>query len=83
MIVQLYATSEYSAREFDSPWPSPGCSLPQIVFYGLYTMFAQVLNARGHFGSLMFAPIVNNVVVIGAAIVPAGRRRHRGRLQHH
>ncbi len=67
-IVQLYATSEYSAREFDLALAFARLCLPQIVFYGLYTMFAQVLNARGHFGSPMFAPIVNNVVVIGAAI---------------
>jgi putative peptidoglycan lipid II flippase len=67
-IVRLYATSEYSAREFDLALAFARLCLPQIVFYGLYTMFAQVLNARGHFGSPMFAPIVNNLVVIGAAI---------------
>lgn len=42
--------------------------LPQILFYGLYTMFSQVLNARLHFGAPMFAPIVNNVVMITTAI---------------
>jgi putative peptidoglycan lipid II flippase len=67
-IVHLYATSEYSAREFDLAVAFARLCLPQIVFYGLYTMFSQVLNARGHFGSPMFAPIVNNIVVIGASI---------------
>ena len=67
-IVHLYATSEYSAREFDLALAFARLCLPQIVFYGLYTMFSQVLNARGHFGSPMFAPIVNNIVVIAAAI---------------
>lgn len=67
-IVGLYATSEYSAQEFNLAVAFARLCLPQIVFYGLYTMFSQVLNARGHFGSPMFAPIVNNVVVIGAAI---------------
>ena len=38
--------------------------LPQIFFYGLYTMLGQVLNARGSFGPMMWAPIVNNVVAI-------------------
>nr|MCU0295572.1 hypothetical protein [Candidatus Nanopelagicales bacterium] len=61
-------TSEYSAREFDLAVAFARLCLPQIVFYGLYTMFSQVLNARGHFGSPMFAPIVNNIVVIGAAV---------------
>ena len=38
--------------------------LPQIFFYGAYTMLGQVLNARGSFGPMMWAPIVNNVVAI-------------------
>ncbi len=67
-IVHLYATSEYSAREFDLAVAFARLCLPQIIFYGLYTMFSQVLNARGRFGSPMFAPIVNNIVVIGAAV---------------
>lgn len=67
-IVHLYATSEYSPREFDLAVAFARLCLPQIVFYGLYTMFSQVLNARGHFGSPMFAPIVNNLVVIAASI---------------
>jgi putative peptidoglycan lipid II flippase len=65
-IVHLYATGEYSAREFDLAVAFARLCLPQIIFYGLYTMFSQILNTRGHFGAPMFAPIVNNVVVIGA-----------------
>jgi putative peptidoglycan lipid II flippase len=38
--------------------------LPQIFFYGLYTMLGQVLTARGSFGPMMWAPIVNNLVAI-------------------
>ena len=67
-IVHLYATNEYSAREFELADAFARLCLPQIVFYGLYTMFSQVLNARGHFGSPMFAPIVNNIVVIFACL---------------
>jgi len=65
-IVHLYATSQYSAREFGLAVAFARLCLPQILFYGLYTMFSQILNARGHFGSPMFAPIVNNIVVIFA-----------------
>ncbi|MFG2720921.1 murein biosynthesis integral membrane protein MurJ [Streptomyces sp. NPDC048416] len=39
--------------------------LPQILFYGLFTLFGQVLNARGRFGAMMWTPVLNNVVVIG------------------
>ncbi|QRZ61569.1 murein biosynthesis integral membrane protein MurJ [Rothia sp. ZJ932] len=37
---------------------------PQILFYGIYTIIGQVLNARGAFGWFMWAPVVNNVVAI-------------------
>lgn len=38
--------------------------LPQVFFYGLYTVLSQVLNARGLYGAPMWAPAVNNVVSI-------------------
>lgn len=43
--------------------------LPQIFFYGAYTMVGQVLNARGSFGPMMWAPIVNNVVAISVGLL--------------
>jgi len=36
--------------------------LPQVFFYGMFTLVGQVLNARGTFGPMMWAPIANNVV---------------------
>jgi len=39
--------------------------LPQIFFYGLYVVLGQILNARGRFGPMMWAPLLNNVVSIG------------------
>lgn len=39
--------------------------LPQILFYGLFTLLGQVLNARGRFGAMMWTPILNNLVIIG------------------
>ncbi|MGV8966243.1 MAG: murein biosynthesis integral membrane protein MurJ [Cellulomonas sp.] len=38
--------------------------LPQVLFYGVYTLIGQVLNARGSFGPLMWAPVVNNLVAM-------------------
>lgn len=38
--------------------------LPQIFFLGLFTLLGQVLNARGKFGPMMWAPVLNNLVVI-------------------
>ncbi len=38
--------------------------IPQLFFYGLYTLFGQVLNAREKFGPFMWAPVLNNIVSI-------------------
>jgi putative peptidoglycan lipid II flippase len=38
--------------------------LPQIFFYGLYTILGQVLNANGRFAGFMWAPVLANVVAI-------------------
>ncbi|MFF9352019.1 murein biosynthesis integral membrane protein MurJ [Streptomyces sp. NPDC014734] len=39
--------------------------LPQILFYGLFTLLGQVLNARDRFGAMMWTPVLNNLVIIG------------------
>ncbi|PZR53221.1 murein biosynthesis protein MurJ [Xylanimonas oleitrophica] len=36
--------------------------VPQVFFYGLFTLLGQVLNARGQFGAYGWAPVANNVV---------------------
>jgi len=38
--------------------------LPQLFFYGLYSLLGEVLNARSKFGPYMWAPVLNNVVAI-------------------
>ena len=43
--------------------------LPQVFWYGLYTLLGQVLNAKGSFGPFMWAPVVNNVVGIAGLVV--------------
>jgi putative peptidoglycan lipid II flippase len=36
--------------------------LPQIFFYGMFVLIGQILNARGRFGPMMWAPIANNLI---------------------
>jgi putative peptidoglycan lipid II flippase len=43
--------------------------LPQIFFYGVYTILGEVLNARNSFGPFTLAPVVNNVVSLAGLIV--------------
>ncbi len=38
--------------------------LPQLLFYGLYALVGEVLNARKVFGPYTWAPVVNNLVSI-------------------
>ncbi|MFG2373258.1 murein biosynthesis integral membrane protein MurJ [Streptomyces sp. NPDC048504] len=38
--------------------------LPQILFYGVFSIFGQVLNARSRFGAMMWTPVLNNLVLI-------------------
>ncbi len=38
--------------------------LPQIFFYGLFTILGQVLNANGRFAGYMWAPALANVVAV-------------------
>jgi putative peptidoglycan lipid II flippase len=38
--------------------------LPQVFFYGMFVLVGQVLNARGSFGPMMWAPIANNVIAV-------------------
>ncbi|MGE0820078.1 MAG: lipid II flippase MurJ, partial [Candidatus Nanopelagicales bacterium] len=64
LLVGLYATSKYTQQQFDLAVAFARFCLPQIFFYGVYTMLSQVLNSRGRFGAPMFAPLVNNAIAI-------------------
>jgi putative peptidoglycan lipid II flippase len=62
-------TSGYSGADLSVATAFAFWCLPQIFFYGVYTLVGQVLNARGSFGPMMWAPIVNNVVAIAGALI--------------
>jgi len=38
--------------------------IPQIFFYGMSSLIGAVLNTRGRFAAPMWAPVINNLVVI-------------------
>ncbi|GAA5105268.1 hypothetical protein GCM10023339_00960 [Alloalcanivorax gelatiniphagus] len=42
--------------------------LPQVFFYGMYVLVGQVLNARGRFGPMMWAPIANNLLSVAVLV---------------
>ncbi len=55
--------------------------MPQVFFYGAFVLVGQILNARGRFGPMMWAPILNNIVstvVVVIYIVVFGTSRSSG-----
>lgn len=43
--------------------------LPQVIFYGLTSVFMAILNNRNIFGPPAWAPVLNNVVAIGTLVL--------------
>lgn len=43
--------------------------LPQVIFYGLSSVFMAILNTRNVFGPPAWAPVVNNVVAIATLVL--------------
>jgi putative peptidoglycan lipid II flippase len=43
--------------------------LPQVFFYGVFVLLGQILNSRGRFGPMMWAPIANNVIAVAVLVV--------------
>ncbi|MDX6759165.1 murein biosynthesis integral membrane protein MurJ [Streptomyces sp. F8] len=62
LIVSAY--TGYRGAQADTTVALARYCLPQILFYGLFTLLGQVLNSRGRFGAMMWTPVLNNVVVI-------------------
>ncbi len=62
-VVMLY-TDGWSAEQLALGTVFAYWCIPQLFFFGLYTLLGQVLNAREQFGPFMWAPVANNVVSI-------------------
>ncbi|MDF8263867.1 murein biosynthesis integral membrane protein MurJ [Luteipulveratus flavus] len=67
IVYRLYDSSASGARlELGTTFAL--ICLPQILFYGLYALFGQVLNARGRFGWFMWSPALANVIAIAGLV---------------
>ncbi|MFC7403905.1 lipid II flippase MurJ [Georgenia alba] len=67
LLISLYAAS-LSPQWYDLAVTFGYWCIPQLFFYGTYTLFGQVLNARNVFGPYMWAPALNNLVAIGGLV---------------
>ena len=43
--------------------------LPQVLFYAIYSLLGEVLNARRVFGPFTWTPVINNIVAIAGMLV--------------
>jgi putative peptidoglycan lipid II flippase len=70
-LVRLYAqeSENFGPAEFALATAFAYWCLPQILFYALYSLLGEVLNARGKFGPFTWAPVANNVVMLSGLVV--------------
>jgi hypothetical protein len=66
-LVLLY-TDDWRAQDLDLAVAFALWCIPQLFFYGVYTLFGQLLNARGSFGPYTWAPVANNVVAVAGLV---------------
>lgn len=67
VITAIQASSENSAAYKDLVTHFAYLILPIIFFTGVSALIGAVLNVRGHFAAPMWAPILNNLVVIATS----------------
>jgi len=64
VLVRIFATSYIGRPEFEVTTLFMRYCLPQILFMGLFALLGQVANAKGRFGPMMWAPVLNNLIAI-------------------
>jgi putative peptidoglycan lipid II flippase len=69
MVDRSFFTDPALAAERESLIAFARWCLPQIFFYGMFVLIGQILNARGRFGPMMWAPIANNLISIAVIVV--------------
>ncbi len=66
LLVRLYLDSDPETIRLATAFAV--ICLPQIFFYGLYTLFGQILNAHSRFAAYMWVPALANVVAIAGLL---------------
>ncbi len=67
LLARLYSSGAASRPELTTSLGR--LLLPQIFFYGVAALFGAILNTKERFAANAWAPVLNNVVVIGVAVV--------------
>jgi putative peptidoglycan lipid II flippase len=68
LVMRLYLNHSYDCANLAAQRASAIAfaryCLPQVFFYGMFVLVGQILNARGRFGPMMWAPIANNAISV-------------------
>lgn len=67
ILVRVY-TSGWNSNQLALATAFAYWCLPQLFFYGLYSVLGEVLNARSAFGPYTWAPVLNNIVALAGLI---------------
>lgn len=68
-VMRIFVDDSWPDAAFDSTVDFARLCLPQVFFYGMFVLVGQILNARGRFGPMMWAPIANNVVATAVLVL--------------
>lgn len=73
LLMQVLLDSRFSdpelAAQRESAIAFARLCLPQVFFYGMFVLLGQILNARGKFGPMMWAPIANNIISVAVLVI--------------
>ena len=64
LLVNIYAPEFNGRPEFNLTVAFMRYCLPQIFFLGVFMLLGQIANAKNKFGPMMWAPVLNNLIVI-------------------
>lgn len=71
LIIDLYTEWDRADRQFEVAVRLAQFILPQLAFFGIGAVAGAILNTRDRFAAPMWAPVVNNLVVICVLVVYA------------
>ena len=68
LLVNIYAPEFNGRPEFNLTVAFMRYCLPQIFFLGVFMLLGQIANAKNKFGPMMWAPVLNNLIVINIVV---------------
>ncbi|WP_246268559.1 murein biosynthesis integral membrane protein MurJ [Nonomuraea typhae] len=72
LLIDLYTDWRPGSAQFETAVLLARLILPQLAFFGLGAVAGAILNTRERFAAAMWAPVLNNVVVIVVFLAYAG-----------